>query len=102
MTPTCDDCGAKNLKEYTYTRESGVGTTRCEPCEAKATTPARHFLCLIDLCNAGEKCHPQAVILEHYPDATELESCPIADRWLFTAKCKASPPPFIHVSPHGA
>lgn len=45
--------------------------------------------------DAGEKRHPQLVILEHFPDATNLEPVSIADCWLFEAEKKGPVPDYF-------
>jgi hypothetical protein len=45
--------------------------------------------------DAGEKRHPERVIREVAPDATNLMPVTIADCWMFRAKEIKNPPPFI-------
>ncbi|HVZ88074.1 MAG TPA: hypothetical protein VHG72_13970 [Polyangia bacterium] len=47
--------------------------------------------------DAGERRHPQLVILEHFPDATEMEGHPIGDCWLFRAARREAPAYFAEV-----
>lgn len=49
--------------------------------------------------DAGEKRHPQLVILEHFPDATEMEGHAIGDCWLFKAVEREAPGYFVVVKP---
>jgi hypothetical protein len=48
---------------------------------------------------AGEKRHPQLVIHEHFPDATEMEGHAIGDCWLFKAVERKAPGYFVVVKP---
>jgi hypothetical protein len=43
----------------------------------------RYRYCMNTAFDAGEKRHPQTVIEEWFPEATELEPVSIADCWLF-------------------
>lgn len=43
----------------------------------------------------GERRHPQKVILELAPDATDLEGVPIGDCWMFRAAAIAHPPSYV-------
>ena len=55
------------------------------PALAGGMNMARYRFDMIGAQLAGERRHPQTVILEWFPDAAELEPAPIADAWFFTA-----------------
>lgn len=48
---------------------------------------------------AGENRHPQLVILEYFPDATEMDGHAIGDCWLFKAVEREAPGYFVVVKP---
>lgn len=48
---------------------------------------------------AGENRHPQIVILEHFPDAREMEGHAIGECWLFAATEREAPAYFVKLPP---
>lgn len=55
----------------------------------------KYRYCMNSATDAGETRHPQIVIRELAPDATELEPVPIADCWLFVANEIKNCPGFV-------
>lgn len=56
----------------------------------------RYKYCMWSADEAGEKDHPQRVILKHAPKAYDFHPVPIADCWLFTVDEELeNAPPFI-------